>query len=598
MKVAGKKQNLDPMWKVPNKEVDLGEPTSFLDHVYLGCTQRQCEISKDIVDNYRNMFESRISAERTAKHPFSQNLRISSWSCDMEGHAKKCVERYCELANKTTQQLYKVSTPCIDVHHFKEEEMKSVGELPQVCSPIVLKCLYLARIGRPDILWSVNKLARSISKWTKACDKRLNRLISCVHHTCEYKQYCHVGNTAKQCRLGLFQDSDFAGDLDDSKSTSGGTLCIFGSHKFVPISWMCKKQTAVSQSSTESEIISLDAGLRLDELPALELWDLIVSVLGSVTQTSDRTVRPVDTERSQKSQGKINVLKNIDCVPSNVQSSHQEALLCVFEDNEAVIKMIMKGRSPTMRHVSRTHGVSLDWLFDRINLDPKIQIKYIDTKHQLADILTKGKFTRDEWNHLLCLFNISHFSSTVCSDTMAKRSQQDSGEERVTAKSRPMMNLVARTPSLVSSSTSVSPEKKHYGSQNPWSSIAKEDRSGRPDKGPDLFEASDHHYHEQFMESFSSASYSKLDDDRAWSSQEWKTETKTYDRSGRPDKTSWRLVRKDRPGLEEILLDGTAQSVRNEEALRDRSGDLMISILKKRQDLNNSPLETMKQNCL
>ena len=55
-------------------------------------------------------------------------------------------------------------------------------------------------------------------------DKRLNRLISYIHHTCEYKQYCYVANTAKQCRLGLFQDSDFAGDLEDSKSTSGVTL--------------------------------------------------------------------------------------------------------------------------------------------------------------------------------------------------------------------------------------------------------------------------------------------------------------------------------------------------------------------------------------
>ena len=70
------------------------------------------------------------------------------------------------------------------------------------------------------------------------------------------------------------------------------------------------------------------------------------------------------------------------------------------------------------------------------------------------------------------------------------------------------------------------------------------------------------------MESFSSASHSKCDDDRAWSSHEWKTET--YDRSERPDKTSWRMVRKVRPGHEEILLDGTAQSVRNEEALRYR----------------------------
>ena len=176
-------------------------------------------------------------------------------------------------------------------------------------------------------------------------------------------------------------------------------------------------------------------------------------------------------KETKKSQGKINVMENIDSVPSNVQSSRQEALLYVFEDNEAVIKMIIKGRSPTMRHVSRTHRVALDWLFDRINLDSKIQIKYIDTKNQLADMLTKGNFTRDEWKHLLCLFNISHFSSTVCSETMAKRFQQDSGEERVTAKSKPMMSLIARTPSHVSSSTSVSPEKRYYGKQDPWKSV-------------------------------------------------------------------------------------------------------------------------------
>ena len=109
----------------------------------------------------------------------------------------------------------------------------------------------------------------------------------------------------------------------------------------------------------------------------------------------------------------IDDLDNVDCIPSNVNSSRQEALLYVFEDTEAVIKMIRKGRSPTMRHVSRTHRVALDWLFDRITLDPKIQIKYIDTKNQLADMLTKGNFTRDEWNNLLCLFNISHFSCQV-----------------------------------------------------------------------------------------------------------------------------------------------------------------------------------------
>ena len=147
----------------------------------------------------------------------------------MEVHAKKCVERYCELATRTTQQLYKVATPCLDDHQFKEEEMGSVGELSNVCSQIVMKCLYVARVGRPDILWSVHKLARAVTKWTRACDKRLPRLISNIHLTSEFKQYYHVGNTAQQYRLGLFQDTAFAGDREDSTSASEGKLCIFGS---------------------------------------------------------------------------------------------------------------------------------------------------------------------------------------------------------------------------------------------------------------------------------------------------------------------------------------------------------------------------------
>ena len=85
--------------------------------------------------------------------------------------------------------------------------------------------------------------------------------------------------------MGFFQDSDFAGDLEDSKLTSGRVLCICGNRTFVPISWMCKKQTSVSYSSTESEIISLDAGLRMDGLLALDFWDVIIEVLRSTTNT-------------------------------------------------------------------------------------------------------------------------------------------------------------------------------------------------------------------------------------------------------------------------------------------------------------------------
>ena len=128
--------------------------------------------------------------------------------------------------------------------------------------------------------------------------------------------------------------------------------------------------------------------MRLDGIPPLDLWDLIVAVLGNTNQShkeqgdllmNKREVRspPHTIHKRKQSQRMIDDLDDVDFIPSNVNSSHQEALLYVFEDNEAVIKMIIKGRSPTMRHVSRTHRVALDWLFDRTNLDPKIQIKYI-----------------------------------------------------------------------------------------------------------------------------------------------------------------------------------------------------------------------------
>ena len=221
--------------------------------------------------------------------------------------------------------------------------------------------------------------------------------------------------------MGLFQDSDFAGDLEDSKPTSDGTLCIFGSHTFVPISWMCKKRTSVLHSSTESEIISLDAGLRMDGVPALDLWDLIVTVLHGNTNQSKLVRGNLSSSLTRNSiPGKFDDLNNVDFVSSNADYSRQEAFLYIFEDNETVTKMIINGGSPTMRH-------------------------------------------------LLCLFNISHSSSINSVKAMSKRTPENAGEERVTAKSRPMTNLVsrcrARDPLVLASTASENPGNTKADSQ-------------------------------------------------------------------------------------------------------------------------------------
>ena len=185
----------------------------------------------------------------------------------------------------------------MDDHHFKKEELESVGGWSKVCSQIVLKCLHLARVGRSDILSSVNKLARSVTNWSGACDKRFARLISYIHHTSEYRQHCHMGNTAQHCRWGLFQDSDFAGHLEDSKSTSEGSYVSLKVEHSSPIVGCARNKRQYPQFYSGSEIISLDAGLRVDGLPALDLWDVVMELLRSSNNTKPPTNPAAGTVR-------------------------------------------------------------------------------------------------------------------------------------------------------------------------------------------------------------------------------------------------------------------------------------------------------------
>ena len=156
---------------------------------------------------------------------FPRSWKLGMYSKTMWNKTKYCGQLKNRIwitnfrgSNGKITMLGTSATSCLDERPLHEAELGSVGELSTVCSRIVLKCLYLARIVRPDILWFVNKLSRAVTKWTTACDKRLSRLISYIHHANDYRQYCFVGNTAQHCRLNLFQDSDFLETLKIWKS--------------------------------------------------------------------------------------------------------------------------------------------------------------------------------------------------------------------------------------------------------------------------------------------------------------------------------------------------------------------------------------------
>ena len=254
----------------------------------------------------------------------------------------------------------------------KMKKMDQLESCPQFAHNVFWKkkkiYIYIPRTGRPDIFRSVNKLARAVTKWTKACDKRLERLISYIHHTCEYRQFCFVGNTAQQCILGLFEDSDFAGDLEDLTSTSCGFLCIFGSHTFC----------ANKLDAQETDFCFTQFYRSWGDFSRCRFthgWDSRSRSLGlsDLKYFIPHQTKPTKTKVVRESRGNLSAtslpnireqipstntnrdLTNIDHVPSSGTHSGSNAVLYVFEENEAVIKMIIKGRSPTTRHVSRTH---------------------------------------------------------------------------------------------------------------------------------------------------------------------------------------------------------------------------------------------------
>ena len=296
------------------------------------------------------------------------------------------------------------------------------------------------------------------------------------------------------------------------------SIVRFWKSTFVPTSWTCKKQTSVSHSSTESEIISLDAGLRLDGITALDSWDLIVAVLGNSNQShkelgdpfmNKREVRstPHTIQKRKQSQGVINDLDNVDFFP-------QTSTLLIRKLCCMCLKTMKQWSRWSWREEARQWdmfpeptellliGCSIESIWT-----PRSQTNTLTPKTNSQTYWPRGNFTRDEWNHLLCLFDISHFRFTNCSE--------------VTAKSKPMMNPVSRcserTLDVLASTASESPGKTRYESQLRLSSWNEQhQRTERP-----------------VLDAFSS-SYSGWDADKTWSSQELKSDEVLEARTGRP----------------------------------------------------------------
>ena len=163
----------------------------------------------------------------------------------------------------------------MDDNLIKPEDFEQVGNLSTDAAKITMKALYGARLVRYELLWPICSSAREVTRWTRAQDKRLHRLICYINCSPDHSLESFVGDNAQDCHPVLYSHADFAGDTQTAKSTSGLYLAIVGPNTFAPVTASCKKQTCVSHSSTESEIVAAEQGLRTEGLQVLASWELV-----------------------------------------------------------------------------------------------------------------------------------------------------------------------------------------------------------------------------------------------------------------------------------------------------------------------------------
>ena len=271
---------------------------------------------------------------------------------DMSDFLTSCLARYQELSPRPVV-FRKVDTPFIDESNLGDDE-ETKGELAPIAARILMKLLYAARMCRFDLLRPCCWLATQITKWGKTCDRALHRLMCYVHSTLNLKLQAWIGDPPSEWQFVVYSDADFAGDKSTSRSTTGVFACIRAKNTFFPLTAISKRQSCVSHSTPEAEIVAADHAVRTTGLPGLQLWEALLG-------------RPLQ--------------------------------VMFMEDNEATIRIISTGKSQAMRHVGRTHRVDLAFLHEAKE-NKHIIVNPCPTDYMCADIFTKTFSNKQKWDQV------------------------------------------------------------------------------------------------------------------------------------------------------------------------------------------------------
>ena len=213
-----------------------------------------------------------VVADTTYTDPATGTTRPArTLRCDMTEFARSCVDRYTELTG--VSKFTPVQTPFLDETKIAIEDYnfddKNKGQLADHANSIIMKLLWLGRMSRWDLLRQICLLAGQVSKWSVACDRMLHRLIAYLHHTVDHALSVTVGNPSSDWELHLYTDADLAKCPFTKRSTSGVYLEIKASHTLAPVVGNSIKQTAMSESTPEAELVAASKGIRVAGIPIL-----------------------------------------------------------------------------------------------------------------------------------------------------------------------------------------------------------------------------------------------------------------------------------------------------------------------------------------
>ena len=375
LKMAGPTQNLPQGWKMLRRELRLEEETPL--GLYLGCRISKGEaVLHDKTKVQTVTYDMETYLEMTVKKYFdaqaiSKFKTVPSPSPAEEtkhhparapahaGKSHRCT--WCGHTMPVDSDGRLIPPPPIPKVLEEEEVNESNrGALAPQAASILMKLFYAARICRFDLLRSINNLARKITKWTKKEGALLHHLMAYVHQSKHHMMIGWVGDSLGDSSIGLFADADYAGCGESLKSTSGAHMHIQGPHTRFPLAGLSKRQGCLSHSTPEAKIVAADFAMSRLGLPAITLWQ---------------------------------------------QLGGTDPNFVFYDDNQTMIGVIRTGKNPTMRHLERTHGISIGWMhsiFQEAYVSPAYEV----TAKRAADIHTKSFKDSVSWTHACQLINI------------------------------------------------------------------------------------------------------------------------------------------------------------------------------------------------